>query len=417
MSSDAQVLAAVASPRRREILRLVWRQRADGRRHPSGDARRHLRRGVDAPARAGRGRPGGRARGRPAAALSRQARGAGPDRPDARADVGSRLVASQGTGRVRTDTAWSAPADTTHSRGHHDQPHPSPPARSQRRHRGRARNRVQVLQRQRPLGLVVGQRVDHRAACRRPRVHSASGRRGGLGRGHRGAAAAAHRVHLRLRHRRGEPRRDVAGDHPSRTRGPRGHAPAPVACLCRKRHARRARPGLALPALAVWQPGRLRGVLPAQPRSSTGGLPPGPIPTPPRARPRCRASPPITCDSAIASAWSTAWTTCDRTWPPSTDSCPACGWSATATSATVRARCSPTGSRAAPTARSAGAGPTCSSLAPARGSRTSPDSGTRESQSRCVRLACAGEPESFKDPRILGFQDCLARNCSPAARC
>ena len=145
-------------------------------------------------------------------------------------------------------------------RGRHDQPHTSPPARSQRRHRGRAGHGVPLLQRQRSLGVVVGQGLDHRAARRRPRVHPASRRRGGVRRGDRRAAAAAHRVHLRLCQRRREPGRDVAGDDPSRTRRARGHPPPPVACLRRKRHARRARPGLALPALAVWQPRRRRSL-------------------------------------------------------------------------------------------------------------------------------------------------------------
>ena len=51
MLADTPMLAAIASPRRREILRLVWSEELEAGRHSSRHAGRDVRRGVAAAAR------------------------------------------------------------------------------------------------------------------------------------------------------------------------------------------------------------------------------------------------------------------------------------------------------------------------------------------------------------------------------
>ena len=218
-----------------------------------------------APARAGRGRPGGRARGRPAAALPRQARGAGPDGQDARADVGPGLVASQGAGRVRPDAPGSrARGHVAPGRGRHDfNLHTSQPTRLQRRHRSRARDPSSGFSATATaLGVVVGQGIDHRAAASAAACSSvirAAWRC--LARSRRCSRHSASPFTYGVRCRRREPPAETSlVTIVLNTRRARGHAPPPVTCLRRKRDAATSTSRAALPArrcLAISSPPKL----------------------------------------------------------------------------------------------------------------------------------------------------------------
>ena len=109
MTLDAPVLAAVASPRRREILRLVWEQELQaGAIHQAmpdvtfGAVSLHLRALAEA------GLVDVRVEGRQRIYRARR-EALGPIGQMPRADVGSRPVASQGAGRVRPDAPRPAP--------------------------------------------------------------------------------------------------------------------------------------------------------------------------------------------------------------------------------------------------------------------------------------------------------------------
>ena len=162
-------------------------------------------------------------------------------------------------------------------------------------------------------------------------------------------AAEADRLHLRLQQRQAHAARQLARDDQSRA-ARAGHAARSAARVRRRRSARRARAGLALSAVGLRQRGH------------------GPRQRPSRRRRRrlvrrvvgdergqqrgssWRRSRARTCDSATATACSTASTTWFLISARRSASCPACTCGARATSGTARERCSSTGPRSRPTA-------------------------------------------------------------------
>ena len=198
MPADTPTLAAIASPRRCEILRLIWSgELAAGDIHRAlpdvtfGAVSLQLRTLVPAGLLEARVE-GAAASIAPAAMLGPVAR--------ARTHVARPVVAAEAAGRTRAHTARSAIAvrtGTVHQRQVHDRTHfrtsSIAPSSSRRRRRPSS-----LLHRER-VGGVVGRRLHHRPAAGRARLHPPSQRRRSSGKcSNRGARAP--RLHLRLRH-------------------------------------------------------------------------------------------------------------------------------------------------------------------------------------------------------------------------
>ena len=144
-------------------------RRACGGRHPSGHARRHVRRCLAATAHADQRWARGSPIGRQAPPLSRAPRGPRPRRADARRDVERRALATQASGgtseHAPRPTGWRARNHGWRQPGRESARHESSaPARPHGRHPGAAADRVQLLHRERSLGIMVGRRLHDRAA-------------------------------------------------------------------------------------------------------------------------------------------------------------------------------------------------------------------------------------------------------------
>ena len=195
MPADTALLAAIASPRRREILRLVWTDELAGRRHPSRHAGRHVRRRVAAVARSVKRRPGRGAGRWPASPVPRTARGARPGGPDARRDVGRRAVAAEAAGRARAShgAARSSSTRQTCAKAPFESSTPHAPSTSPRSRRSSSRQLRRPSSASSPRA-TAGRRggAPGRRSSRggRSRLHPSRQWHRELGRGGRSRAAA-----------------------------------------------------------------------------------------------------------------------------------------------------------------------------------------------------------------------------------
>ena len=160
---------------------------------------------------------------------------------------------SQGKGRRRAAPAARAGGDAASTtRGERSDDRTGPRPRSHRHDRRPAGDGVPLLHGLRALRRLVGRGLAHRAEAGRGGPHPLPerGRRGRRGRGDH--AGRARGLHLRLRERPADPDRGLAGHDHARGDGPGdGRSAAPRAA--HRPGARRARPGLALPARGLRQ--------------------------------------------------------------------------------------------------------------------------------------------------------------------